>query len=259
MANDVDNKKDAMAGMYAVLPYLAVMAGLGGLGFVTYKIIGAITGTPDVVKYMRDVHEETVELVDYQREISALDRPPTEEESQTLDIVQHQLKVKEVNCPDTWLPDLVDTIQDVAKGNGLYIVIPMVAGVMAATLLYFYRKRNPPGGPRYICRSCNAEFTSMKDLNAHMRSEHRITNDPDQLALAQSYFEELPLFTQSFASIAASEYGVPYDVMYEDWATVPRKYLEAFVDSLNETAAYTATTMAAMTLIQQTLWAMVLI
>lgn len=224
---------------------IAIISGLGLGGYGIYRLFVTPPMPPEVKELIDEWILEAEEATQIHRDACEAGEL-TDQQRALLEQLEEEMKIKELwiySFGQTWVEKLGNEGEEFAKTIGMWIIIPAVAGVIIIYSLSFLRKHWPmfrrvlpppnSGGtyggnyppphtplppPPQICPKCGLEYPSPEALDTHVRTMHSVTTDPNQLRLAQGYFNQASPYLQDLVAVQA---GVP------GLATIPWETLAA--------------------------------
>jgi hypothetical protein len=107
----------------------------------------------------------------------------------------------------------VDSITELLRTIGVYVILPLVIGSIAvgAMILYDRAKRPPSQRPPTDCPKCGATLANPDVAVAHVVNDHDVTTDAGARAAAADAWAYQPYWTLSATSIMGGTYKFAYE------------------------------------------------
>ena len=213
MATDKKKKDEGFA---AVMPWL-VGAGLvgGGLWLWSKSQDGDGNGIPpgDHSQEVKNLLYKTKNQITYTTNFTKNGRTPTEAESSLLTSLAESIRVEELQLTILDQTDYRDSLAHMYQDLGLFVVIPVVVGFMAAGAFvrWYLRSKGPPKPPQ--CPKDGYTVSTPELLQAHVEEDHSITTDPATLAAASAEWNTQPFWVASSVGVIGQTYSTVYNPM----------------------------------------------
>lgn len=184
---------------------------LGLLGVGIWKLTDWMGQKEQKKQELIDLYlDEQGELMAFQETLASKGFKSDFDDAQ-LESMEEKMKVKEltINAYNTsWLRDLANAATDAAKGMGLWVILPIVAGSITGGLLaQLWRKRPPRGGPPPSCPVDGLTFSTPEQLETHIRQQHTLNPSPQQIQSAQAIYQSQYLWVQEMVAADSKTYG----------------------------------------------------